>query len=263
LNSDGTFTVKNATVAAFDNVSKTYTSLLRRRPPVRAAEGVSFSLTSGEVFGLLGPNRAGKTTLVKLLLSLCRPTSGSVTRLGRPVSDRSTLAQVGYMHENQHFPRYWSAAGLLAYYGALTLLPQDFLATRIPELIEMVGLADRSQEPISRFSKGMVQRLGLAQALLSDPELLVLDEPTEGLDLEGRQLLRRLVKERKNKGKTVLLVSHVLTEVEQVCDRVAVMVGGKLAHVGPLDKLLRDPKTGASRPLEKVLEDVYATGKKP
>ena len=245
------------TVAAFDNVSKHYHAPFRRRNPVRAAEGVSFASSRGEVFGLLGPNRAGKTTLVKLLLSLCRATSGQVMRLDRPVSDRSTLARVGYMHENQHFPRYWNAAGLLGYYGALTLLPAEFLQKRIPDLLGLVGLADRSQEPISRFSKGMVQRLGLAQALLNDPELLVLDEPTEGLDLEGRQLLRRMIKERQSQGKTTLLVSHVLTEVEQVCDRVAVVVGGKLVHQGSLATLVRDPKTGTPRPLELAIQTLY------
>ena len=252
-----TSAVSQQTVAAFDNVSKHYYAPFRRRNPVRAAEGVSFAIARGEVFGLLGPNRAGKTTLVKLLLSLCRVTTGQVTRLDRPVSDRSTLARVGYMHENQHFPRYWNAAGLLAYYGALTLLPSDFLQKRIPDLLGLVGLADRSQEPISRFSKGMVQRLGLAQALLNDPELLVLDEPTEGLDLEGRQLLRRIIKERQSQGKTILLVSHVLTEVEQVCDRIAVVVGGKLVHQGALTALVRDPKTGTPRPLEHALQALY------
>jgi ABC-2 type transport system ATP-binding protein len=145
-------------------------------------------IESGEVFGLLGPNRAGKTTLVKMLLSLCRPTAGEVFRLGRPLSDRSTLGQVGYVHENHAFPRYLSAADLLEYYGALTLMPSDLVRERVPRLLERVGLADRSREPIARFSKGMLQRLGIAQALLNAPRLLVLDEPTEGLDLNGRRL---------------------------------------------------------------------------
>lgn len=252
--------MKPAPAAVFEKVTKIYRRLLRRTP-VRAVEEVSFSIAAGEVFGLLGPNRAGKTTLVKLLLSLAQPTTGQVQRLDRPAHDRRTLAQVGYMHENQHFPRYWNAAGLLAYYGTLSLLPPEVLRQRIPELLYRVGLADRSQEPISQFSKGMVQRLGLAQALLNDPQLLVLDEPTEGLDLDGRQFLRSVIKERQAQGKTVLLVSHVLTEVEQVCDRVAVIVSGKLAHQGKLEKFLRDPTTGATRSLEQALQGLYE-GKK-
>jgi ABC-2 type transport system ATP-binding protein len=248
----------SATPAAeFVKVTKVYANPLNRRQNITAVREVSFGVHSGDVFALLGPNRSGKTTLVKLLLSLCRATSGEARRFGRPVRDRLTLAQIGYMHENQHFPRYWTAAGLLEYYGALSLVPAAELRRRVPELLKSVGLADRSQEPISRFSKGMVQRLGLAQALVNDPDLLVLDEPTEGLDLLGRQLLQRIVKERKARGKTVLLVSHVLTEVEKVCDRVVVLADGAVRFQGPLAGLLEDPVTQAPRSLEKALEPFY------
>jgi ABC-2 type transport system ATP-binding protein len=243
-------------VLEFDNVSKDYPGGLLRRAPLRAVAGVGFRVQAGEVFGLLGPNRAGKTTLVKMLLSLTRPTSGRVIRLGRPLGERQTLARVGYMHENHAFPRYWHATGLLHYYGALTLMQEPEVRRRVPELLERVGLSDRSREPIRRFSKGMVQRLGLAQALLNDPELLVLDEPTEGLDLAGRQLLREIINERRQQGKTVLLVSHVLAEVEQLCDRVAVLVGGKLAHLGPLSSLTGRGSAPA-RTLEQALQDLY------
>jgi ABC-2 type transport system ATP-binding protein len=181
--------------AEFLNVSKTYEDALFRRRAVQAVSDVTFRVEPGEVFGLLGPNRAGKTTLIKLLLSLCRPTSGEVRRHGEPLSDRSTLARVGYVHENHAFPRYRTAAGLLEYYGALTLVPVETLKVRVPQLLERLGLADRADEPIGRFSKGMLQRLGMAQALLNSPHLLVLDEPTEGLDLVGRQLLRDVVAE--------------------------------------------------------------------
>ena len=181
--------------AAFVGVSKTYRNGLFGRRGIEALREVSLRIEPGEVFGLVGPNRAGKTTLVKLLLSLCQPTGGEVQRLGRPLSDRSTLGQVGYVHENHAFPRYLSAASLLEYYGALTLMPCERVRERVPKLLELVGLTDRSREPIARFSKGMIQRLGIAQALLNEPRLLVLDEPTEGLDLNGRRLLRDVVRE--------------------------------------------------------------------
>jgi ABC-2 type transport system ATP-binding protein len=239
--------------AEFHNVSKVYSAGLWRRREVRALCDVSLRVERGEVFGLLGPNRAGKTTLVKVLLSLCRPTAGRVERLGRPLRDRSSLARVGYVHENHAFPRYLTAAGLLEFYGALSLMPYETVLQRVPQLLQQVGLADRDREPIARFSKGMVQRLGLAQALLNDPELLVLDEPTEGLDLAGRELMRSVVRDLRSRGRTVLLISHVLGEVEQLCDRVAVLVEGRLRHVGPLAELAASP-----RALEGALHDLYS-----
>jgi ABC-2 type transport system ATP-binding protein len=246
--------------AVFDRVVKTYPTGPLGRGGVPAVRGVSLTVPAGRVFGLLGPNRAGKTTLVKLLLSLVHPTSGGVTRLGAPLGNRETLARVGYMHENHAFPRYLSAAELLAFYGGLSGVPAAALDARVPALLARVGLADRQAEPIARFSKGMVQRLGLAQALLSDPDLLVLDEPTEGLDLFGRQLLRAVVRERKAAGKTVLLVSHALTEVQELCDSAAVLVAGRVAFDGPLSDLLRDPQTGAPRALEPALQRLYQQG---
>ncbi len=252
--------VVSAATAEFVNVSKTYRGLLRRGG-VPAVCDVSFSVRPGEVLGLLGPNRAGKTTLVKMLLSLCRPTSGEVRRLGRPAADRSSLARVGYVHENHAFPRYLGAAALLEYYGALSLVPHEVLRRRVPQLLERVGLADRSREPIARFSKGMLQRLGVAQALLTEPQLLVLDEPTEGLDLDGRQMLRGVIREVRQRGGSVLLVSHVLTEAAQLCDRVAVLVRGRLIHLGPLADLTQPAGTDAPRSLEKALQGLYEAQK--
>jgi ABC-2 type transport system ATP-binding protein len=242
-------------VAEFDNVVKDYPTGLFSRRKLRALDGVSFRLEPGEVFGLVGPNRAGKTTLVKLLLALSQPTAGRVLRFGQPACNRASLARVGYVHENHAFPRYLTATGLLEYYGALSLLPEPDVRARVPKLLERVGLADRANEPIARFSKGMVQRLGVAQALINDPELLVLDEPSEGLDLAGRQLVRELAAEQRTKGRTVLLISHVLGEVEQICDRVAVLVAGKLAFLGKLGELTRDH--GQTRPLEQALRQLY------
>jgi len=245
------------TAATFDKVEKTYKTGLFGRGGVAAVRGVTLTVPAGGVFGLLGPNRAGKTTLVKLLLSLSAPTAGTVTRLGQPLDQRSTLGRVGYMHENHAFPRYLTASELLAFYGGLSAVPSAELDGRVEKLLERVGLADRKSEPIARFSKGMVQRLGLAQALVNNPDLLVLDEPTEGLDLSGRQLLREVVREFKAAGKTVLLVSHVLPEVQELCDRVAVLVAGKVVHQGPLADLLKDAKTGKERALEGALKPIY------
>src|SRR5262249_19861769 len=164
-----------------------------------------------------------------------------------------------YMHENRAFPRYLSAAELLAFYAGLSGLSSEVIPAKVEQLLARVGLADRKREPIARFSKGMVQRLGLAQALVNDPDLLILDEPTEGLDLFGRQLLRQVVREFKAARKTVLLVSHVLSEVEELCDTLAVLVAGKVVHTGSLSALVRDPATGGKRPLEAALRPLYET----
>lgn len=244
-------------VAVFENVGKVYSVGAFGRSHVQAVKSVNMHVPRGVVFGLLGPNRAGKTTLVKLLLGLCRPSEGKISRLDKPVKDLSTLARVGYMHENQHFPRYLTAAELLGYYGGLTLVPVEKLRSRVETLLDQVGLADRKNEPISQFSKGMVQRLGLAQALLNEPDLLILDEPTEGLDLTGRQLLRQVIAQQKARGATVILVSHVLSEVEQTCDRVAVIVGGRIVKVANMVDLLRDAKTDQRTTLERALQPLY------
>jgi ABC-2 type transport system ATP-binding protein len=242
----------------FRRVFKTYSDSWSRARDVPAVRDVTLRVGPGEVFGLLGPNRAGKTTLIKLLLSLARPTSGEVLRLGQPLSDRATLRQVGYVHENHAFPKYLTARTLLEYYGALSFVPEDVLKPRIGPLLERVGLADRADESIARFSKGMLQRLGIAQALVNEPRLLVLDEPTEGLDLEGRVMLRGVVAEILKKGGSVLLVSHVATEIEQLCSRVGILVRGQLVHQGPLADLLK----GATGPrsLEVALGEMYQRG---
>lgn len=245
------------TAAVFEKVEKTYKTGVLDRGGVPALRGVTLTIPTGSVFALLGPNRAGKTTLVKLLLSLCSPTAGSIARLGSPITDHRTLGRIGYMHENHAFPRYLTAAELLGFYGGLTGVPSEILDQRVQQLLIRVGLVDRKDEPIARFSKGMVQRLGLAQALVNDPELLILDEPTEGLDLFGRQLLRQVVREFKAAGKTVILVSHVLNEVEELCDHIAVLSGGKLVHQGLLADLLKDRKGGKPRTLEAALKPLY------
>jgi ABC-2 type transport system ATP-binding protein len=248
---------KVSTVAVFDQVEKKYRLGHFRQTWNTALQGVSFTIPAGGVFGLLGPNRAGKTTLIKLLLSLATPSSGNIIRLGEPLSNRRTLARIGYMHENHAFPKYLPAAELLAFYGGLSGLSSEIIPTRVHQLLSFVGLSDRSREPIAGFSKGMVQRLGLAQALLTDPDLLILDEPTEGLDLFGRQLLRQVIQNYRAANKTVLLVTHVLTEVEELCDTIAVLVHGRLVYMGALASLVQDPTTGGRRSLETALRMLY------
>ena len=246
-------------VAEFVDVSKTYRSALRPGRTVEALRGVSFVIEPGQVFAILGPNRAGKTTLLKILLGLCRPGGGSVLRLGHPLSERSTLARIGYMHENQAFPGYLTAVKLLEYYGGFSGISRSDLRTRVTALLERMGLADRAREPIARFSKGMVQRLALAQSVLTEPDLLVLDEPMEGLDLEARLLLEEIVSDQRRAGKTVVVVSHALGEVARVCDRLAVLVEGRLVYLGSLASLLRDRGTGRERSLEEALAPIYRT----
>ena len=243
----------------FANVTKRYGSGLASGNRITALDGISLSIDAGSTHALLGPNRSGKTTFVKLLLGICRPSEGQIQRLGQSVRSRKTLARIGYVHENQSFPRYLTARELLRYYGSLSLVLAAKLNDRVDALLSKVGLADRASEPISRFSKGMVQRLGLAQALVNEPDLLILDEPTEGLDLNGRQLLRDVVAEQKKRGGTTLLISHVLPEVAMLCDKATVLVGGQVAKHGRMTDLLIDPKTDGLRSLEDALRPLYAT----
>ncbi len=187
---------------------------------------------------------------------------GRIWRLGRSGKDRGTLARVGYVHESQAFPRYLTAHNLLEYYGALSRQPATVVRRRAAELLERFGLADRSREPIGRFSKGMVQRLSMAQALINDPELLVLDEPSEGMDLAARRLLYNVIRERREQGHTAVLVSHLLGDVERLCDRVAVLRCGKLGFLGTVGELEGDapnddPHDSAAT-FEEALEPYYA-----
>lgn len=244
-------------IVEFDNVRKVYGRRTPWRAPVVALDGISFQAPRGEVLGLLGPNRAGKTTLVKILLSICRPTSGSVLRLGRPIADRRTLASVGYMHDAQAFPRHLSATQVLEFYGSLSGARRGDLAVRIPRLLERVGLADRANEPIRRFSKGMQQRLALAQALVNEPELLVLDEPAEGMDLLARRMLGEVLVERRRAGLSAMLVTHGLEEIQSLCTRAAVLRAGKLAYFGSLSGLNRETAAEGGEPLEQSLCGLY------
>jgi ABC-2 type transport system ATP-binding protein len=221
----------------FDNVVKVFPVGLFGRRGVRALDGVSMSVGEGDVYGVIGPNRAGKSTLVKLLLTICRPTSGTIRRFGRSGHDRETLRRVGYVHERQVFPLYLSARALLAQYGALSWVPRAQVRARTTELLELVGLSEWADGPISRYSKGMFQRLALAQALINDPDLLVLDEPTEGLDLAARRLFHQIVRRRQTEGRTSIVVSHHLVDIQRLCNRLLVLREGRVAFEGPTIEL--------------------------
>ena len=205
--------------------------------PVRALEGVTLSVGKGEIYGLLGRNGAGKTTLVKILLSIVRPSSGEARLLDRPVSDPAARERVGYLPEDHRFPDYHTAESALDYYGALSGVPGDERRRRIPELLKRMELTDASARKIRTYSKGMKQRLGLAQALLHDPDVIFLDEPTDGVDPVGRKQVRELLLDLKTRGKTIFLNSHLLSEVELICDRVGIMEKGRLVKEGTVESL--------------------------
>jgi ABC-2 type transport system ATP-binding protein len=227
----------NQTVIAIQNLTKTYRGGLLGNRSIAALRQVSLETYRGEVFGLLGPNGAGKTTLIKILLGVIRASGGSARVFGHPAGSIAARSHVGYLPESLRIDRHHTARTALVFYGGMSRLDRPTIAKRSPELLRLVGLEGRDRESVRRFSKGMYQRLGLAQALLHDPDLLILDEPTDGLDPVGRSEVRRLLLELKGRGKTIFLNSHILQEVELVCDRVAIMASGQIRGVGTIDDL--------------------------
>lgn len=217
-----------------DSLTKQYREGWLRKRGVHALRGISFTVAPGEIFGLLGPNGAGKTTFIKILLGIARKTSGQVQLLGRPAGDRRGRRLVGYLPEHLRIPSHHNALTALEYYGKLSGLSGHEIRHRGVRLLELVGLASRAKDGVRKYSKGMLQRLGLAQALLHDPQLLVLDEPTDGLDPVGRSQVRAILKQLKDEGRTIFLNSHLLLEVEMICDRVAILNRGQLKYVGPV-----------------------------
>jgi ABC-2 type transport system ATP-binding protein len=194
-------------------------------------------IRQGEVFGLLGPNGAGKSTLVKILMTVIRPTKASGTVLGQPVGDKATLKRIGYLPEHHKFPEYLTGSQVLDFYGAMSGMPRAERRARGEKLLDTVGMKDWAAKKVCSYSKGMRQRLGIAQALVHNPDLVVLDEPTDGVDPVGRRDIRQMVQQIKSEGKTVLLNSHLLSELEMVSDRVAIMVKGKVSRLGTLEEL--------------------------
>lgn len=209
----------------------------RYGPRVHALKGISLQVRRGEIFGLLGPNGAGKSTLVKILMTVVRPTRADGFVLGQKVATKSSLAKVGYLPENHRFPRYLTGRQTLDFFASLSGTPKSTRSKRIPELLDIVGMTPWADQPISRYSKGMMQRVGIAQALVADPDLVVLDEPTDGVDPVGRRDIRDVLLRMRDEGKTVFVNSHLLSELELVCSRVAIMVAGQVAQQGTLAEL--------------------------
>jgi ABC-2 type transport system ATP-binding protein len=204
---------------------------------VHALQGVAMQVRQGEIFGLLGPNGAGKSTLVKIMTTIVRPTTAKGTILGAPIGHRPTLARVGYLPEHHRFPQYLTGRQCVEFFGAMCLMRRPERKRRAAETMEVVGMQAWADRRVSTYSKGMQQRTGLAAALVNDPRLLILDEPTDGVDPVGRREIRDVLVRMRDEGRTVFLNSHLLGEVELVCDRVAIMLKGKVERQGSLAEL--------------------------
>ena len=219
-----------------ENLGKTYLSGLDHNETT-AVKALNLEVREGEVFGFLGPNGAGKTSTIHLLLNLMRPSSGQAWLFDRPVTETQVHRRVGYLPESVNLHDYYSGAALLNFYAKLCGVPSAERPGRIADLLRLLKLEDAADKTVSKYSKGMAQRLGFAQAMLHDPDLLILDEPTASLDPVGRKEFRDILLELKRRGKTVFISSHILSEVETVCDRVAILQKGELKRVGTLAEL--------------------------
>ncbi|MDX1961868.1 MAG: ABC transporter ATP-binding protein [Pirellulales bacterium] len=226
-----------SSVISVSRLTKTFVSGWWKPRLVPALGGVTLSVSRGEIFGLLGPNGAGKTTLIKVLLGIVRKTAGQAEILALPAGSLAARRRIGYLPENNRIPRHHTAATALEYYGGLSGLSPRQVKERQPALLDLVGLGRWADTPVRQFSKGMQQRLGLAQAILHDPELVILDEPTDGVDPVGRAELRDVLLRLKQAGKTIFLNSHHLQEMELVCDQVAIMNKGEVVRQGRLAEL--------------------------
>ncbi len=232
-----------------ENLTKVYPVPLRRQRVV-AVKNLSLHVQEGEVYGLLGPNGSGKSTTLKVLLGLVTPDAGTATIFGMDSREYRSRAEVGFLPENPYFYKFLTAEETLRFYGKICGMGGKLLQARIAELIELVGLQDARHRRIGGFSKGMLQRIGLAQALVQDPKLVVLDEPTAGVDPAGSRQIRDMILDLKKRGKTVLLTSHLLGQVQEVCDRVGIMARGEMVREGCLNDL-----TAIERQTEFLVED--------
>ena len=223
------------------NLTKVYRDFWGRKKKT-ALNALDLQIHKGEIFGLLGPNGSGKTTTIKLLLGLLFPTSGDAYVFGEPAAKVEKNEKIGYLPEESYLYRFLNAEETLDFYGRLFDIPADVRRKRAAELIDMVGLTQDRKRILREYSKGMRQRIGLAQALINDPELVILDEPTSGLDPLGTRWMKDLILDLKTRGKTVLMCSHRLDDVQDVCDRIAILYGGDLQELGAVDRLVEDQK---------------------
>lgn len=222
------------------NLNKIYRTGFWLNQKVQSLTNCSLSVQQGETFGLLGPNGAGKTTLLKILLGVIRPTNGRAVLLGKPIGDRATKQRIGYLPENAYFYDFLTAWEFLTFVGGLFQISKPILNKRIATTFDLVGLDQKTakKKQLRQYSKGMLQRVGMAQALINDPELVFLDEPMSGLDPLGRYQVREIILSLKEQGKTIFFNSHILTDVEQICDRIAILARGELLCVGSLEEIL-------------------------
>ncbi|QXE26313.1 ABC transporter related [Richelia sinica FACHB-800] len=234
-----------ATVVLTSELRKVYRTGFWLNQKVVPLKSCSLQVYQGETFGLLGPNGAGKTTLLKLLLGIIRPSGGKGLLLGKPLGDRSVKQRLGYLPENPYLYDYLTGWEFLQLAAGLFQIPGQVQRQRIPQLLELVGLslADARKKPMRRYSKGMLQRVGMAQALINDPDVVFLDEPMSGLDPMGRYQMREIILSLKAAGKTIFFNSHILSEVEQICDRIAILNQGELICTGSLQELLSKENT--------------------
>jgi ABC-2 type transport system ATP-binding protein len=218
-------------------LSKTYRDFWGR-PKVRALKALDLEIKQGEIFGLLGPNGSGKTTTIKLLLGLLFPTEGQALIFGKDATDVGKNQRIGYLPEESYLYRFLNAEETLDFYGRLFNIPHEVLRERVDNLIETVGLQKARKRQLKEYSKGMTRRIGLAQALINEPELILLDEPTSGLDPIGTREMKDMILRLREQGKTVVMCSHLLADVQDVCDRIAILHQGELKELGRVDALL-------------------------
>lgn len=234
--------MKNKPIVLINGLQKTFRDFWFR-PRARAVDRISLEIQPGEVHGLLGPNGSGKSTTIKLLLGLLHPDAGEIRILNQPPRNVDVKARVGYLPEESYLYPYLDARETLRFYAGLFGLQGPVREQRIDELLDMVGLAHTGRRRVGEFSKGMARRIGLAQALINDPDLVILDEPTSGLDPLGTRQVKDIVQALAERGKTVLLSSHLLADVEDVCDRITILYGGKVQAQGPIRELLQVANT--------------------
>jgi ABC-2 type transport system ATP-binding protein len=221
-----------------ENLTKDYPAGFLDLKTKRSLDALTMQVETGEVFGFLGPNGAGKSTTIKLLMSLIFPTAGTARILGKPISDIAMHQDIGYLPEQPYFYDYLTATELLDYFARIHGLKEADRRERIDKMLKKVGLETAGKIQLRKYSKGMLQRVGLAQAILHDPQVVILDEPMSGLDPVGRREVRDIILELKREGKTVLFSTHILSDAEMLCDRVGVIVGGKLRGTGAPDELV-------------------------